>query len=482
MVSVALCLSLAACSGSSDTETESAADTEEAAEETEDFSEEEDTAESETSEEETVEAESEEAADEAAAESEGGADTLTDADVIGSTYLYAETNEAYGFTTEWELTFEEDGVGTMFEPNDMMGDTTYTTSWSYADGIFAVTLTESDSGSMSISSMFDDTYTCEYYVYADGTFAPVDAGSGSAGLSDLGDLDGLIGSDGLGEETASDADYPNVAYASNSDAQVMDIYLPENATGSDAVIVVVHGGGFKFGSQTMEIIRPVIDAGLENGYIVASVDYRKSGESTFPGALSDVKAAVRYLKANAETYGINPDQIVIWGESAGAYLSLMTALTPDVEELDGDVTDNAEYDSDVAVLVDFYGPVEFYTMDKEYAALGIDGTTYSEDSSFESAYLGQAIGEDEEFTYTTWWGSYTDELPEDYTLRAWIQAGTSDTSVPYTQSENFAAALAEVIGEDNVSFSLIEGAEHEDDAFYTDENLAEIFAFLEDAL
>ena len=141
-----------------------------------------------------------------------------------------------------------------------------------------------------------------------------------------------------------------------------------------------------------------------------------------------------------------------------------------------------KHSSDVAVLVDFYVPVEFYTMDAEYAALGIDGTSYSEDSSFESAYLGQAIGEDEEFTYTTWWGSYTDRLPEDYTLSAWIQAGTSDTSVPYTQSENFAAALAEVIGEDNVNFSLIEGAEHEDDAFYTDENLAEIFAFLDEAL
>ena len=407
------------------------------------------------------------------ASSAAGSD-VTDEDVVGNTYTYDEVNEAYGFTTTWELTFAADGEGTMFEPNDLMGDTTYTVSWTYADGVFTVTLLESDGDSMSLSSMFDDTYTCNYYVYSDGTFTPVSASS-----SESSDLDGLTIS--ISDEE-SDADYPSVAYADESESQVMDIYIPEGATGSDPVIVVVHGGGFKFGSQTMDIIQPIIAAGLENGYVVASVDYRKSGEATFPGALSDVKAAVRYLKANAEEYGIDADKVVIWGESAGAYLSLMTALTSEVEDLNGDVDDNLEYSSSVAALVDFYGPVEFYTMDDEYVSLGIEGTTYSEDSSFESAYLGQAIGEDEEYTYTTWWGSYTDQLPDDFTLSAWIQAGTSDTSVPYTQSENFAAALAEVIGEENVNFGLIEGAEHEDDLFYTDENLADVFAFLAEVL
>ena len=439
-----MCLSLAACSSSSGTDS-------------------------------SADASSDASADASSDSTVSDAETLTDADVIGNTYTYGEENEAYGFTTEWELTFEEDGAGTMYEPNDIMGDSTYTITWTYADGIFSVTITESDSDSMPLSSMFDDSYSCDYIVYADGTFAPADDSASSSDAS-------ADASDASEETVTSDADYANVAYASNSDAQVMDIYIPENATGSDAVIIVVHGGGFMFGDQTMDIIQPVIEAGLENGYVVASVDYRKSTESTFPGALADVKAAVRYLKANADTYGIDTEKIVIWGESAGAYLSLMTALTSNVTDLDGDVTDNADYDSSVTALVDFYGPVEFYTMDDEYAALGIDGTTYSEDSSFESNYLGQAIGEDEEFTYTTWWGSYIDQLSDDFTLSAWIQAGTSDTSVPYTQSENFASALSEVIGEENVSFSLIDGAEHEDDAFYTDENLAEVFSFLEGVL
>ncbi len=464
LLALVMCLSLAACGAgdsAEDTDTEEAASTEESQTEEE--------AADETEEEPAEEEAAEEVTDEALESTDTLASDVLPEDVIGNTYTYDEANEEYGFTTTWELTFTGEGEGTMLEPNDFMGDTTYTVSWSYADGIYTVTLVESDNGNMSISDMFDESYTCDYAVMSDGTFAPANASTDAAAV-----------------ETAStgseNADYPAVSYASNSDAQVMDIYLPENATGSDPVIVVVHGGGFKFGDQTMDIIQPVIEAGVANGYVVASVDYRKSGEATFPGALADVKAAVRYLKANAELYGIDPEQVVIWGESAGAYLSLMTALTPEVESLNGDVTDNLEYSSSVTALVDFYGPVEFYTMDDEYAALGIEGTTYSSDSSFESAYVGQAIGEDEEYTYTTWWYTYVDQLPDDFTLSAWIQVGDSDTSVPYTQSQNFAAKLAEVIGEDSVTFGIIEGAEHEDDLFYTDDNLAQVFAFLAEAL
>ncbi|MCD7929711.1 MAG: alpha/beta hydrolase [Clostridiales bacterium] len=453
LLALALCLSLAAC-GSSTTSTDDTEDTSVAAE---------------TS---VADASVEEAdASAEAQEVESGltSDVLPE-DVVGNTYIYTEVVEAYGFSTDWELTFTSDTEGTLFEPNDMLGDNTYTTSWTYADGLYTVTLVESENGEMTESTMFDENYTCDFVVMSDGTFAPANAST----------------DDTVVEETANtgseNADYPAVSYASNSDAQVMDIYLPENATGSDPVIVLVHGGGFMFGDQTMDIIQPVIEAGVANGYVVASVDYRKSSEASFPAALSDVKAAVRYLRANAETYGIDADKVAIWGESAGAYLSLMTALTPEVEDLNGDVTDNLEQSSAVTALVDFYGPVEFYTMDAEYEALGIEGTTYSSEDSFESAFVGQAIGEDEETTYKTWWYTYVDQLPEDFTLSAWIQVGDSDTSVPYTQSQNFAEKLAEVLGEDSVTFGIIEGAEHEDDLFYTDDNLAQVFDFLADAL
>ena len=273
------------------------------------------------------------------------------------------------------------------------------------------------------------------------------------------------------------ADNEDIAYASLSANQVLDVYLPSNPSGADALLVLVHGGAFKFGNQKAAIFESVVKRACESGYVVASVDYRKSDEATFPASLSDVKAAVRFLKANASDWGIDAGRVAIWGESAGAYLALMTALTPSTPELDGDVTDNAGFSSSVNALVSFYAPVEFYTLGEQKAALGIADPT---NSAFEAEYLGQPLDADEEATYKTWWGTYADEQELD--VQVWVQAGTADDNVPYTQSENFADELAQVIGDESVHFALIEGAKHMDAAFYTDENLSQVFAFLADAL
>ena len=272
--------------------------------------------------------------------------------------------------------------------------------------------------------------------------------------------------------------FENVAYASQSPAQVCDMYLP-SGSGKFPVIALVHGGGFAFQNQKMKVIEPVAKYAVAHGYAVVSVDYRKSGEATFPAALSDVKGAIRFIRAHAGEYGFDADRIAVWGESAGAYLSAMTALTSEAHELDGDVGDNAGVSSAVAALVDFYGPIEFYTMDAEFAALGKNGTTYSDENSFESKFLGKAIGADKKAAYRTYWETYKSSLPSDFALKAWIQAGTGDFAVPCTQSKNLAERLSAVIGSENVHFSTIEGARHMDSAFYTDENLSAVFAFLD---
>ena len=288
-------------------------------------------------------------------------------------------------------------------------------------------------------------------VNEDGTFAPMTSGDAS------------------GEAEAQTDSLKNVAYSSSSGAQICDIYIPESAE-KTPVIVLVHGGGFMFGDQSMDVILPVIDKALENGYAVVSVDYRKATEAVFPAALGDVKAAVRFVKAHAAEYGFDPNKIAIWGESAGAYLSLMTALTPDVAELNADVTDYSEIPSDVTALVSFYAPVEFYTLYEEA------GKPDSAAGSFESKFLGQDIMADKDATYKTYWETYADSIPAD--LMAWIQAGDADRKVPHTQSVNFAGRLANYLPGENIAYSIIPGADHEDDLFYTDENLDAVFAWL----
>lgn len=288
------------------------------------------------------------------------------------------------------------------------------------------------------------------------TFAPVGGGDASQ-TAGTGEADGN----------------KNIAYASNSGAQVCDIYIPEGAE-TAPVIVLVHGGGFAFGDQAMPIIQPVIDSALTHGYAVVSVDYRKSSEAVFPAALSDVKAAVRFVKSHAAEYGFDPEHIAVWGESAGAYLSLMTALTPEVPELNGDVTDYSELSSDVQALVSFYAPVEFYTMYEEA------GKPDSAADSFESKFLGQDILADKDATYKTYWETYAEQIPAD--LYAWIQVGDSDQRVPYTQSVNLAQRLAKYLPAGNIQHSVIAGADHEDGLFYTNENLDAVLTWLDGIL
>lgn len=373
--------------------------------------------------------------------------------------VYTFTEIAMNGALEIPFTVElrEDGSFTITESNPMKGDVVYSgESFEWRDTYFTTGAFTAEA--MPEAGWFNADGSCVWIITGEGQVIPMAY---------------------VEPEIIRVTEYSDIPYAGDSDAQVLDIYLPEEE-GTYPVIVVVHGGGFKFGDQGMSIIKPIFEA-TSRGYAVVSIDYRKSMEAPFPAALADAKAAVRWIRANADIYGFDADNIAIWGESAGAYLALMTALTPDVAELNGDVDENLEYSSAVKALVDFYGPVDFWELDADAVSVGMEAT-FSAEGSFESDFVGQAVGADESFTRKTWWGTYVDALPAGFALKAWIQVGDADHRVPYPQSVNFASELADVIGEENVAFGIIEGADHEDSLFYTEENLAAIYDFLDGVL
>lgn len=267
-----------------------------------------------------------------------------------------------------------------------------------------------------------------------------------------------------------------IRYGTKSADQVMDLYKAETI-GKRPVIILVHGGAFLFGDQKMKLIQPVISNAVNRGYTVASVDYRKSREAHFPGALADVKACIRYIRAHAAEMSIDADRITVWGESAGGYLALMTALTQTVKEFDGDMKEYSDYSSAVDRLVVFYPPVEFFTMKNEYLSMGDE---VHGEGKFESMFLGvKDIYQDKAACDASYWGTYKNQLAESFSLDAWIQVGDEhDTKVPYKQSMNFAERLSTL---DNVTvrFEQILGAGHEDPLFYTDENIGKVLDWIE---
>jgi len=109
----------------------------------------------------------------------------------------------------------------------------------------------------------------------------------------------------------------------------LDLYLPET-TGPWPVIVHVHGGGWRRGSRRhpLPALGPGFYAGLAGqGFAVAAIDYRLSGEARFPAPLEDVRAAIGWVGDHGASYGLDPGRVFLWGDSAGGHLALLAALT-----------------------------------------------------------------------------------------------------------------------------------------------------------
>ena len=93
---------------------------------------------------------------------------------------------------------------------------------------------------------------------------------------------------------------------------------------------------------------------------MASIQYRLSGEATFPAQVHDAKGAIRWLRANAEKYGYDPRNITVAGGSAGGHLAALVGTSGGVDPLEGSVGGNADQSSRVQAIIDFYGPTDLY--------------------------------------------------------------------------------------------------------------------------
>lgn len=275
--------------------------------------------------------------------------------------------------------------------------------------------------------------------------------------------------------------YINVAYANVSRSQTLDIYLPNEGNGPFPVIIAIHGGAFLGGSSNGSDIAPMVENGINHGYAVVSLNYRFSTEAKFPKPMGDVKAAVRYVRANAAKYNFDTNKIAAWGDSSGGFLVSMLGTTANVSELNSDTTDNLNYSSAVNAVVDWFGHIDFLTMDEQFRASHMTsafGDTNST-SSPASQLIGQLVTLDPVLTEKANPETYISTMTAATTPKFLIQHGSGDNIVPYQQSTNFASKLKQSIGESNVTLEIINGAGHGGPEFYTQQNLDKVMAFLD---
>jgi acetyl esterase/lipase len=252
------------------------------------------------------------------------------------------------------------------------------------------------------------------------------------------------------------ADY-DVKYVPNGDpAQELDIYFPEKrAEKPQPLLVWVHGGGWTAGSKTQV---PYLNE-LARGYIVASIEYRFSQKALFPAQIQDCQAAIRWLRANARKYNIDPSQIGVGGASAGGHLAALLG-TSGGKHAFAPIGGNEDQSDRVQAVCDIFGPTNFWTVikqaeeDKDVKNIfkWNNGDPYSK-------LIGAKLGEDKEKCVAVSPVQYVSKESPPFL----ILHGDRDTLVPYAQSVELADLLARAGVE--VTLQRLPGAGHGGPAF-----------------
>jgi acetyl esterase/lipase len=233
--------------------------------------------------------------------------------------------------------------------------------------------------------------------------------------------------------------YADLRYGDASTVQTLDLYLPgQTGDALMPVVVIIHGGAFVMGDKRSEIT--AIPALLARGYAIASIGYRLSGEATFPAAVQDCKAGLRWLSRRADEHGLDRSRFAVWGASAGGHLAAMLGVTGDQPTV-FDATSDPAVVASVAAVIDWFGPTRFLAMDAHDRERPPSGepafvppwpSAHDDAASPESRYLGAPVQTVPELAAAS---DPTTYIPSAATLPAFLIAhGDADHLVPHLQS------------------------------------------------
>lgn len=225
----------------------------------------------------------------------------------------------------------------------------------------------------------------------------------------------------------------NLIYANAGTHQLrLDLFLPDS-NGPFPLIIWVHGGAFREGNKE----NPRAKRMVQQGYAVASINYRLSQVAIFPAQIHDCKAAVRWLRAHAADCELDANRIGVWGGSAGGYLVAMLGIIQDNAELEGELGNQA-VSSRVLAVCDWYGPSDFLRMNDVPGTMDHDAS-----DSPESQLIGAPIQEHPELSTRANPISYITQQTAQEIPPFLIMHGADDLTVIPNQSELLHQALLE---------------------------------------
>jgi len=236
--------------------------------------------------------------------------------------------------------------------------------------------------------------------------------------------------------------WQDVNYAGDSEAyHTLDIHLPTDVKPSYPVVVTIYGSAWFGNNLKGSVMGNVAKPLLEAGYAVIAPNHRSSRDAIFPAQINDIKAVVRFIRANAKTYKIDDSFIGITGFSSGGHLSALAGTSQGIQhftvgsatvDIEGDIGEYSSYSSSVDAVVDWFGPTDFLVMDSCGSNM-----EHNPANSPESSLVGGAIQENKAKCALANPVTYVDANDPPFL----ILHGDNDPLVPHCNSELLVEAL-----------------------------------------
>lgn len=262
-------------------------------------------------------------------------------------------------------------------------------------------------------------------------------------------------------------DFADLAYGTDT-RQRLDIHLPIGQ-GPFPFVFEIHGGAFKIGSKSMSAVSEIL---LAAGIAVVRPNYRYSSSAVWPAQGDDCLAALDFVRQGAAGYNLDADRFATWGQSAGGFLSVSVGLSM------------IERGQPPRAVVDFFGPMDFSSMDADMAALNRTaamGQTNAGDSA-ESQLLGYAVGDSPAAAKAIGPVARLEALSPRGLPPLFVRHGDADTLIAHGQSERLVQAWTRVDPTAQVDFAVLAGAGHGGSAFDSDAVMGTLRDFLAKAL
>ena len=259
-------------------------------------------------------------------------------------------------------------------------------------------------------------------------------------------------------------------YASYDETNLlMHLLLPQNELADKPIPIIIYVPGSAWFKQNLGGSIPLIMKFVEqSGYAAAIVGYRPSTVAKSPAQLMDIKSSIRYLRANADAYNIDPDRVAIWGTSSGGHIASLVGLTEGIERFE--TKDNREESSSVKAVINFFGPTDFLRMDDFPSAIA-----HNEASSPESSVIGGPIQDPKNKSKVDEYNPLSYILEDKEYPPFLIMHGDSDHLVPFNQSLILYEALRDA--NHSAEFYKLLGAGH-GNRFFTQQTMQIVLDFL----